>query len=943
MRILIRAILLCFLLLAQSFVGTLRASGEELLSATHLRCEYLENPLGIDAIRPRLSWRLESDVRGRKQSAYRILVASSLETLGQEKGDLWDTGRVESDQTIHVVYSGQELAPGDFCFWMVKVWDRDGNPSPWSRPAYWSVGPLEESDWEARWIGTKAPAEPTNDPLPAQMLRKEFLIEGSIQRAVVHVSALGVYELRLNGDRVGDRILAPEWTDYHKRVQYQTIDITRMLREGNNAVAARLGDGWYAGRIGLANQVPDGPARGIYGPRPRLLVQLEVENASGEIRRVVTDESWRVTAEGPIRTSDILDGEYYDARREAPGWDQPGFDDSLWTPVVIEEEVKAGLVSQPNEPIRVVEELIPIAVTEPEPGVFIFDLGQNMAGWCRISGKGRKGQEIRLRHAEVLNPDGTLYRDNLRIPKDGGPWGARQEDFYVFRGEGTEVFEPHFTYHGFRYVEVTGLEEKPGPDFLTGRVFCSSASETLEFECSNPMLNQLMRNILWTQRANLMSVPTDCPQRDERLGWMGDAQVFSPAACFNMDMAGFFTKWLQDVRDAQADDGRFPDFAPNPFDPNKRFSGVPAWADAGVIVPWVVYQWYGDKRLLEKSFDSARRWVDTIHEKNPDLIWRHSRGNDYGDWLNGDTLIREGWPTSGGQIPKEVFATLFFMRSANLVSRMADVLGREEEMKLYHDLANRIRAAFVSEFVSADGKIEGDTQAGYALALAFDALPEERRAAALNHLVEAIEKYDRHISTGFVSTIAMMNELTNRGRNDIAYRLLSNRTFPSWGYTIDQGATTIWERWDGYVEGRGFQDPGMNSFSHYAIGAVGEWMVRSILGINPDPAHPGFERIRIQPRPGGKLTWARGTYHSIRGPIRVDWKLGEGNRFQVDVEIPANTTAEVCVPAAEVSRVKVGGKSAADAEGIELLSSESGTVNFEIGSGFYSFADDSGL
>jgi len=407
-------------------------------------------------------------------------------------------------------------------------------------------------------------------------------------------------------------------------------------------------------------------------------------------------------------------------------------------------------------------------------------------------------------------------------------------------------------------------------------------------------------------------------------------------------MAAFFTKWLRDVRDAQAEDGRFPDFAPHPFDANTRFSGAPAWADAGVIVPWVVYTWYGDKRLLEEHFDAARRWVDYVSEKNPDLIWRNSRGNDYGDWLNGDTLIREGWPASGGEVPKEVFATLQFANSATLLSKMAKVIGREEEAKQYGELADRIRKAFVHEFVDAEGRIKGDTQAGYALALAFDALPEEPRSAAVGHLLEAVEKYNRHLSTGIISTISLMKELVRRGRADLAYQLITQRTFPSWGYTLDQGATTIWERWDGYVEGRGFQNPGMNSFNHYAFGAVGEWMVRTILGINPDPEQPGFKHVVIHPRPGGGLTWARGSYDSIRGPIGVDWRKEEGEDFHLEVELPANTSATVYLPGENASSVRESGKPLTEAEGILSSRAREGAVAVRVASGRYSFVVGSG-
>jgi len=901
----------------------------------NLRCEYLVNPLGIDVTAPRLSWTLQSDIRGQKQTAYQVLVADDGDKLAMDHGNIWDSGKVDSEASLQIRVSGKPLDSRMRCYWKVRIWDRDGKVSEWSEPATWTMGLLDDKAWRrARWIGAKAPASHTDAPLPAQMLRKEFLLDGPIQHATVYVSALGLYELFINGQRVGNHQLAPEWTDYQRHIQYQTYDVTSPLQSGPNAIAALLGDGWYSGRIGLSNIVKNGRLRAIYGPRPRLLLLLEIISRSGKQTFVSTDGTWRLTEDGPIRAADILDGEMYDARRETAGWRLPGFDASKWNPVTVMDRAAGKLVAQMNEPVRVVEQRTPVAITEPAPRTYIFDLGQNMVGWCRIKLRGKRGQRIRLRHGEMLNADGTLYRDNLRIPKDGGPLGARQEDTYFCRGEGEERFEPHFTFHGFRYVEVTGLREKPGIDFLTGQVVCSSFPETGTFACSHAMLNQLDRNIRWGQRGNMLGVPTDCPQRDERLGWMGDAQVFAPAACWNTGMAAFFTKWMRDVRDAQAEDGRFPDFAPHPYDPNARFSGVPAWGDAGVIVPWVVFQRYGDRRILRENYESSKRWIAWIRRNNPDLVWRKSRGNDYGDWLNGDTLIKKGYPKTGAAIPKDVFATLIFGHTTRLVSHMAHVLGKEHEAKKYNQLADGIRQAFQREFVDQEVRIVGDTQSGYALALAFDMLSKDQRPQAVTHMVEAVEKYDRHISTGFVSTIQLMRALTASGHEDLAYQLINTKTFPSWGYSIMQGATTIWERWDGYVKGRGFQNPGMNSFNHYAYGCVGDWMWKNIVGI--DTVGPAFKQILIRPRVGGGLTWAKGTYQSVRGPISVDWKK-TGKSLAITIAIPPNATATVYVPATGKSAVEESGHAIDDAVGVKTLRCEAGCMVFAVGSGTYRF------
>ncbi|MDP2899167.1 MAG: glycoside hydrolase family 78 protein [bacterium] len=918
--------IMAFTIVATSFSPMAAGTG---ILPTQLRCQYVANPLCIDEERPRLSWVLFSEERAQAQTAYQVLVASSEEKLAAGEGDLWDSGRVESDQCIQVAYDGRPLQSLMCAFWRVRVWDRNAKPSDWSETATWQMGLLKPGDWKAKWIGSGIPR-------PA-MLRKTFRLASRPYRATAYVSALGVYELWLNGRRVGDSVLAPEWTDYNKRVQYQAYDVTELLHSGENALGSTLCEGWYAGRIGISHIVwPGGPQRGFYGDSPWFLMQLEVELADGKSQMIVSDEAWKATTDGPIRSACILDGEVYDARKEVPGWDRPEFDDSGWKAVRIKSQVTAKLVAQANEPIRIVEELRPISVTETKPNVFVFDLGQNMTGWCRLSVRGLPGTTISLRHAEVLDADRNIYTDNLRVPKDGGPGGARQLDTFILGRVGEEILEPHFTYHGFRYVEVTGLLQKPQFDSLVGCVIHSDAPRVGRFECSDWLLNKLMENIVWTQHGNMHSVPTDCPQRDERLGWLGDAQIFSQTACFNMNMARFYGKVSQDTRDAQADDGRFPDFAPHPFDPNARFSGAPGWADGGVIIPWRVYLNYGDTRVLEQHFESAKRWGEYVRAQSPDLIWTGKRGNDYGDWLNGDTLILEGWPRKGAAVPRELMATAFFAHSAGLLSKMASVLSRTEDAERYAKLAAEIKDAFNRTFVKLDGVIQGDTQAGYALALHFDLLPENLREAAARHMVECIKARGGHLTTGIQSTGRLMLELTRNGYNDLAYELLNKRTVPSWLYMVEHGATTIWERWDGYVEGRGYQDPGMNSFNHWAFGAVGEWIYRTIVGINPDEDRPGYKHFTIRPRPGGGLTWANGSYESMHGTIVSDWKVERGD-FTLRVTVPVNTTAAVYIPARRREDVTEGGRPAGEAQGVRFLRSEDGAALYEVASGIYTF------
>ncbi len=516
---------------------------------------------------------------------------------------------------------------------------------------------IESDDWSLKHLNdgvTETRQRTYSPPGPAHTYRKAFTLPSPIEKATVHVSALGLYELHINGKRVGKNLLAPEWTDYHTRIQYQTYDVTPLLKKGKNAVAALVGEGWYAGMVGLLERLP-------YGPQLGLIAQLEIECKDGTTHLITTDSSWKGTKDGPITGNDIVRGETYDARKEIPGWDTPDFDNRAWRAVVLITGVKGKLVSQPNEAIQITQELKPIERTEPRPGVYVFDMGQNMVGCCRLKAKGQAGTFIQLRHAERLNPDGTVYTDNLR--------GDFQKIRYIAKDNREAVIQPYFSYQGFRYVEVTGLSSQPPLDALIGLVFHSAAPVTGRFECSDSFINQLIQNILWTQRGNMHSTPTDCPQRDERSGWMGDAQAFSQTACFNMNMAAFYTKWLKDVRDAQADDGRFSDISPNPLKHRNKFLAAPAWADAGIIVPWRAYVNYADTRILERHYDAAKRWVEYVHRKSPDLIWAEGRGNDYGDWLNGDRLILDGWPKKGADTPREILATAFFAHSTELLSK----------------------------------------------------------------------------------------------------------------------------------------------------------------------------------------------------------------------------------------------------------------------------------
>jgi alpha-L-rhamnosidase len=900
-----------FTLLVSLFVGTGFAHSEA-IQVGDLRCEYLEDPMGVDAARPRLSWVIQSQQRGQRQTAYQLLVAASPAALEYDRGDLWDSGKVASDETAHVIYAGPPLGSRQVCCWKVRAWDRDGQPSGWSKVARWEMGLLRPGDWSAQWIEAdrkKIASGPATGPVP--ILRKSFALGGKpVASARLYATALGLYEIRINGQRVGDHVLAPDWTDYRKRVRYQVYDVASLLKPGGNAMAALLGNGWYCGHIGNGGFQ-------FFGKVPALLAQLEVTHSDGSVERIVSDASWKIHA-SPILASDFMLGESYDATKEVPGWDSPGLDDMSWTAATVRQEPARLLEGQVMQPVRQTGELKPKSVSQPKPGQWTFDLGQNMVGVVRLKVSAPAGTKLTLRHAEMLNPDGALYTANLR--------GAASADTYVCKGGGAEVWQPTFTFHGFRYVELTGLPRKPDAGAVTGIVLGSDTPRTGEFTCSDPRINQLQSNIWWGQRGNYLSIPTDCPQRDERLGWMGDAQVFIRTATMNADVAAFFTKWLVDVDDGQSPEGAFSDVSPNTGGGGR----VPAWADAGVICPWTIYQVYGDRRVLERHLPAMTRWIEWCRKHSTSLIRDKDRGGDYGDWL-----------AIGANTPRDLIGTAYFAYSTGLVARSYRVIGNEEEAAKYEKLRREIKAAFNKRYVKPDGRITGNTQCCYAMALKFDLLPEELRAKAAQYLEEDIKAKGWHLSTGFVGVSYLLPVLTQAGKVETAYRLLMQDTFPSWLFSVKHGATTIWERWDGWTPERGFQNPGMNSFNHYSLGSCGQWLFDSAAGIGLDPEKPGFRHIIIHPRVGGGLTSASASLRSLRGLIASSWSLKDGT-CTLDVTLPANTTATVYVPAANAAAVQesgqpAAGRFAAPAEGVKWLRAEGPEAVFEVQSGVYRF------
>jgi alpha-L-rhamnosidase len=855
---------------------------------------------------------IESEERNQIQSAYQILVADSPEALAAGEGNLCDSGRVDNNQSAHIVYAGEPLQSGQRCWWKVRLWDQEGQPSDYSPPAWWQMGLLATDEWQAQWISFDTGPATEMEMKASPYLRQTFRVDKPVQRATLYATAKGLYRLRLNGQPVGDGVFAPDWTDYNKRILYDTYDVTDLLQAGDNAIGAILGDGWYCGYLGWGNK------RNRYGDTPQLLVQLHLEYTDGGMDTLITDGDWQGSA-GPILFSDLYMGETYDARREMVGWDQPAFDDASWQVVRVEESgQQVQLTAQNAEPVRVVEEIKPQRLTEPQPGVYVFDLGQNMVGWVRLRVEGAAGTQVQLRFAEILDADGTVYTENLR--------SAKATDTYVLKGGGPEVWEPHFTFHGFRYVEVTGYPGEPALEAITGCVVQSDLAQAGTFECSNPMVNQLWSNILWGQRGNFLSVPTDCPQRDERFGWTGDALVFARTACLNMDAAAFYTRWMLNVADAQSPEGAFPNVAPRIVE--GEGDGAPAWGDAGIVVPWMIYQAYGDTQIIERHYEAMNRWLNYIHEVNPHLLRTKRLNNNYGDWVAVDSNV--------GAASKEMLATAFWAYIVRLMTRMARAIGRDDDAGKYVQLFEGIKAAFNTAYVFPDGRIEDGSQTAYAVALQFDLLPTDLRSAAAQYLVESIKQRGGHLSTGFLGTPCLCPALTETDHQDVAYRLLNNDTYPSWGFMIKHGATTIWERWNGILENGELHPPQMNSFNHYAFGAVGEWLYRYVAGIDTDPRQPGYQHILIRPRPGGGLTYAKATYESIRGRIISDWKI-QGDEFHLQVTIPANTTATVYLPATAPEAVTESGQPVEQAEGVRFVKQEEDRAVFRVRSGDYQF------
>jgi alpha-L-rhamnosidase len=885
------------------------------LQPSRLRCEYLADPLGIDEATPHLSWACAAaDVQARSlsQQAYHLVVASTREQARTGHGDLWDSGRVESAQTTQVTYAGKPLTSLQRCWWSVRIWDQAGGASSWSEPASFTMGMLDRARWTATWIGVAqeqvislpgvAPGPATKKPvvlLPATHLRRSFTLAAPPVRAVLVASALGHVDLHLNGRRVSEEHFAPGWSDYRKSACYRAYDVTAAMNAGENVLGAVLADGWFRGQVSVLGQ-------NRYGSKTRFLAQLHLFAADGSEQVIVSDDTWR-SSTGPILEGDLFAGETYDARRELTGWDAPGYDANAWAPVAVGAEVKPTLRFYRSPPVRAQEDLPPVAIEQRPDGSYIIDLGQNIAGWVRLKVEETAGTMITLRFAEMRNRDGSLYTAALR--------SARATDTYVCRGGGVEVWEPRFTYHGFRFVEVRGLSRAPSRDTITGVVAHSDLPLTSSFACSSDLVNRIHANSWWGQRGNYLDLPTDCPQRDERMGWTGDTQVYVRTAAWHMEVAPFLARWMDEMADAQTADGRFPIMAPAAHE-----GWSPGWADAGVIVPWTMYQVYGDTALLARHYERMKAHVAYYRSRSSELI---APGEGFGDWL-----------AVGSDTPKDLISTAYFAHSARLLVDIATALGHAEDASANRELADKVSAAFQRKWVREDGTIGSGSQTGYLLALRFGLLTTAQREQATTQLVAAIAAKNDHLSTGFLGVNLLLPTLSDTRHSDIAYRLLQNTTYPSWGYSIAQGATTMWERWNSYTHDAGFGDVGMNSFNHYAYGACNEWLYGTVLGIAP--ATPGFTTIDLHPEPGGGLTWAKGQYQSLHGTIASGWTVADGS-FTWDVTVPPNTSAVVHLPGNDPALVREDAKDLSGLKGLTVLSGSGEPIRARLGSGTYHF------
>lgn len=870
-------------LLAAYFASPLAA-----LEINSQRCEGWENPGGIDVRQPRLSWKLASNQRGVSQTAYQVVVTTPA-------GELWDSGKVESNQSIEVEYAGKPLSSRQICQWKIRAWDQAGQPSAWSKPATWTMGLLKPDDWQAQWIGSPD----TNLLAPAPLLRKTFTLTQPVRRATVYVCGLGFYELHLNGGKVGADEMNPGFTRYDQRVLYATYDVTTQVHRGENTVGMILGNSWYNHTVRAGWDFDQAPWRG----QPRMILQLELELADGTTQTIPSDESWQTTP-SPVWSNGLLTGESYDARREIPRWDDGAAAGSNWVSAKILAPPGGALSAQLAPPVRVTQTLNPVKLTQPQSGVYVYDFGQNLAGVAELSVRGPAGATVELKFGEALNPDGTLNQDKIKIHTHQEGF---QTDRYTLKGGGPESWRPRFTYHGFQYVQVTGFPGTPTLKSLRALAMNAAFDSDGQFECSNELLNRIQHGTRWSARANFYSMPTDCPQR-EKNGWTGDAHLAAEAVLYNFDAAANYTQWLQSFQDEQRASGEVPAIIPT-GGWGYQWGNGPAWDSAYLLIAWDLYLFRGDRRVLDRHYENFKRYVDYVSRQ----ATNHIAGFGLGDWCPAKT-----------KTPETITSTGYFYRDAQIVAQVANLFGRKQDAAKYTALAADIKSAFNREFP----ELQTQTALGCAL---YQGLAEPaRRADLVRALTAQVEANSNHLDCGILGTKYLLHALSDNGRVDIAYNVATQTTPPGWGFWIKQGATTLWEQWE---------DGPDKDFSrnHIMFGDISAWFYKTLAGIRPDPAQPGFKHIIIQPQPVADLTWVKAFYDSAYGRIVSEWRR-EAGKLTMNLTIPANTTATVHVPVQNAAMVTEGGKPAAKAAGVKFLRMENGAAVYAVGSGSYRFA-----
>lgn len=876
------------------------------MKITRMKCNRITNPLGFSLGIPKLSWVTDAP-NAKKQKACQVQVA----TDESFNNILFDSG-VSKDISSLGYALNMELKPRTRYFWRVKVWTDSGDVVS---PVAWFETAKMNEQWKAQWI-----TPDWEDKRVHPLLRKTFSVDADITSARVYVCGLGLYELEINGERVGDEYLTPYCNAYDKWLQYQTYDVTHLLNKGNNAIGAMLGNGWYKGRFGFGNF-----GEALYGDTFALLCELVVQYSDGRVETIISDESWKA-APGPVMFSDIYDGEIQDARKRVDGYSKACFDDSSWSGVKTVNINSELLEARRSLPVRIMEQRKPVKVIKTPKNETVLDMGQNMVGWLQFKVNAPKGSEIFLQYGEELQ-DGCFYRENLR--------SAKAEFRYISNGE-TALVQPYFTFYGFRYVKIEGWPDELRPEDFTGCVVYSDMERTGTIETSNPFVNKLFQNALWSQKGNFLDVPTDCPQRDERMGWTGDAQVFSGTASFNMDVYAFFNKYLYDLSLEQKErNGRVPNVIPT-FRMGKEHGdprmegGACGWGDAATIIPWCMYLFYGDEAILKQQFDSMKAWVDFIHSQDDgSRLW--NKGLHYGDWL---ALDGPDPLSPMGGTPNDFVASAFYKHSAELVAKAARVLGKEDVAAKYQQLANEVKKAIQDEFFSPRGRIAVNTQTAHVLALFMDLVPGGLRDRVADALKQKLMECNYHLKTGFLGTPYLCRVLSENGYNDLAYTLLINDDFPSWLYEVKMGATTIWERWNSLLPNGKFAELGMNSLNHYAYGSIVEWMYRNMCGINPMEEYPGFRKIRLAPKPDGRLQWAKAALDTPVGRYQSSWQISE-NGLTFEFNIPFNASADLVLPDASIETVRVNGINVTESS---LSAKQMGTSLFiEIPSGSYIF------